>query len=54
MNPKRLAFARIQAIAGGGPRSSSVPRRCSDFPGGATMRGLGFAAKSFACSASER
>ena len=37
-----------------GPRSSSVAQRCSEWPGGATQRGSGWAAKSAACSASER
>ena len=54
MKPNRGAFAASQPYAAGGPRSSSVPSRCSDLPGGATHFGSGWAANSSACSASLR
>lgn len=53
-NPNRVAFAANQPYDAGGPMSSSVPQRCSERPGGATILGSGFAANSAACSASER
>ena len=40
------ACAASQPYALAGPRSSSVPRRCSELPGGATHLGSGWAANS--------
>ena len=37
------AFAASQPYAEDGPRSSSVAQRCSEWPGGATQRGIGMA-----------
>ena len=54
MKWKRLAFAASQPYAAAGPRSSSVPSRCSDWPGRATHFGSGCWANSTACSAFER
>ena len=54
MKPNRPACAASQPYAARGPRSSSVPRRCSDVPGLATHLGSGCAANSCACSASVR
>jgi hypothetical protein len=44
MNPNRPQFAASQPYADGGPRSSSVPSRCSERPGGATHFGSGWRA----------
>ena len=54
MKWKRRALRASQPYAAGGPRSSSVPNRCSDLPGGATHFGSGWRLYSSACSASER
>ena len=54
MKWKRSACAASHPYAAGGPRSSSVPLRCSDLPGGATQLGSGCRRHSSACSASDR
>ena len=51
MNPNLSQFATSQLHADCGPRSSSVPSRCSEPPGGATHFGSGCRANSAACSA---
>ena len=48
------ACCASQPYALAGPMSSSVPSRCSEWPGGATHLGSGCAAKSLACSSSLR
>jgi hypothetical protein len=51
---KRSALRASHPYADEGPKSSSVPSRCSDLPGGATYFGSGRRLYSSACSASER